>query len=69
MSVVEEMNKLAERYSELEDAKEQVEDLLMRIEEIALPSGIEGSHHAEMEWGDTLAQIENEMQEIENRIR
>ena len=69
MSVVEEMNKLAERYSELEDAKEQVEDLLMRIEEIALPSGIYGSHHSEMEWGDTLEQIENEMQAIEDRIR
>lgn len=69
MSVVEEMNRLAERYSELEDAKEQVEDLLMTMEEIFLPSGIEGSHHADMEWGDTLQQIENEMQEIEDRIR
>ena len=69
MSVVEEMNRLAERYAELEDAKEAVEDLLMTMEEISLPSGIEGSHHADMEWGDTLEQIENEMQEIEDRIR
>ena len=69
MSVVEEMNRLAERYSELEEVKTEVEDLLMTMGEISLPSGIEGSHHAEMEWGDTLEQIENEMQEIENRIR
>jgi len=68
MSVVEEMNRLAERYAELEDAKEQVEDLLMRIEEIALPSGIYASHHSEMEWGDTLEQIESEMRDIENRV-
>ena len=69
MSVVEEMNRLAERYAELEDAKEAVEDLLMTMEEISLPSGIEGSHHADMEWGDTLEQIENEMQAIEDKIR
>lgn len=69
MSVVEEMNRLTERYSELEDAKEQVMDLLMRIEEITLPSGIEGSHHSEMEWGDILQEIVSEMQAIEDRIR
>ena len=69
MSVIEEMNKLAERYSELEDAKGAGEELLYLIETIALPSGIEGSHHSEMEWYDTLKQIENEMQEIEDRIR
>ena len=71
MSVVEEMNRLAERYAELETAKDAVEDLIMTMEEVdsSLPSGIEGSHHADMEWGDTLEQIENEMREIENRIR
>ena len=69
MSVVEEMNRLTERYAELENAKVEVEDLLMMIELISLPSGIEGSHHSEMEWGDTLEQIENEMQAIEDRIR
>lgn len=69
MSVVEEMNRLAERYAELEDAKGEVEELLYLIEGIALPSGIEGSHHSEMEWYDTLKQIESEMQHIEDRIR
>jgi len=69
MSVVEEMNRLAERYSELEDAKESVEELLYLIETIALPFGIYGSHHSEMEWYDTLKQIESEMQHIEDRIR
>lgn len=69
MSVVEEMHRLAERYAELEGAKDVVEGLLYCMETLALPSGIEGSHHAEMEWGETLAQIESEMQAIEDRIR
>ena len=69
MSVIEEMKRLTERYAELERAKEGIEDLIMTMQDIHLPSGIEGSHHAEMEWCDTLEQIENEMQEIEDRIR
>tara|TARA_R100000152_G_scaffold20593_1_gene14773 strand:- start:1728 stop:1847 length:120 start_codon:yes stop_codon:yes gene_type:complete len=39
------------------------------MQEISLPSGIQGSHHAEMEWCDTLEQIESEMQEIEDKVR
>ena len=69
MSVVEAMKRLTERYAELERAKEGIEVLIMTMQDIHLPSGIEGSHHAEMEWCDTLEQIENEMQEIEDRIR
>jgi hypothetical protein len=69
MSVVEEMKRLTERYSDLEAAKDAVLDLILTMEEISLPSGIMGSHHADMEWSDTLEQIENEMQEIEDRIR
>lgn len=69
MSVVEEMKRLTERYAELERAKGDIEGLIMTMQDIHLPSGIEDSHHAEMEWCDTLEQIENEMQEIEDRIR
>ena len=69
MSVVEEIKELSKRYAELEAAKEAVEELLFTIEMVSLPSGIEGSHHSEMEWIDTLEQIVNEMQEIENKIR
>jgi prefoldin subunit 5 len=69
MNVVEEMKRLTERYAELEKAKEEVEVLIMTMQDIDLPSGIEGSHHAEMEWEETLEQIENEMQEIEDKIR
>jgi hypothetical protein len=69
MSVIEEMKRLTERYANLESAKAVVEDLLYTIEMVSLPSGIEGSHHSEMEWNDTLEQIVNEMQEIENKIR
>ena len=69
MSVVEEMHRLAERYAELEGAKDVVEGLLYCMETLDLPSGIGGSHHSEMEWYETLKQIESEMQEIEDRIR
>ena len=69
MSVVEEIKELSERYAKLEAAKEAVERLLACIYYIDLPDGIEGSHHSEMEWSATHTQIENEMQEIENKIR
>ena len=69
MSVIEAMKRLSERYAELESAQRAVEDLLLRMQELSLPSGIEGSHHADMEWGDTLEQIESEMQEIEDKVR
>lgn len=69
MSVIKAMERLSERYAELESAQRAVEDLLCRMEEISLPSGIEGSHHADMEWGETLEQIESEMQEIEDKVR
>ena len=68
MSVIEEMERLSKRYAELKTAKEAVEDLLCQMEEMPLPSGIEGSHHADMEWGETLEQIESEVQEIEDRM-
>jgi len=68
MSVIEEMKRLTERYANLESAKDAVEDLLFTIEMVSLPSGIEGSHHSEMEWNDTLEQIVNEMEEIDRRF-
>ena len=70
LSVIEEMERLSKRYAELKNAQEAVEDLLLRMEEISqyLPSGIEGSHRADEEWGDTLEQIESEVREIEDRI-
>jgi hypothetical protein len=52
----------------LEAAFDDVQDLLLSMEEICLPYGIEGSHHAEMEWSDTLCQIEDEMTEIQDRL-
>ena len=70
MSVVEEMNRLAERYAELETAKDAVEDLIMTMEEVdsSLPSGIEGSHHADMEWGDTLEQMKMKCEKLKTGL-
>ena len=68
ITVIEELERMKERYAELERAKEAVENLLCDMECIPLPNDIEGSHHAEMEWSDTLSTIESEMSEIEYKI-
>ena len=69
MTVLRELEAMAERYTELQQAQEEIENLLMRMESIYLPSGIYGSHHAEMEWNDTLCQIAAEIDEIEGKLR
>ena len=69
MTVLRELEAMAERYRELSDARDQIEELLMVMEAIDLPSGVYGSHHAEMEWSDTLCQIETEIDEIEGKLR
>ena len=68
MGLASAIEELAARYAELERARGEIEDLLMRMESIDLPSGIMGSHHADMEWSDTLSQIESEIDEIEGRL-
>jgi len=68
MSIEKELRELADRFAMLEAAFDDVQDLLLSMEEICLPYGIEGSHHAEMEWSDTLCQIEDEMTEIQDRL-
>ncbi len=64
-------NKLDEtisRIEELTSAKESVENLLIDLEALDLPDGIEGSHHAEMELNDTLSSIEEELQELQGKV-
>tara|TARA_R100000458_G_C8278539_1_gene254972 strand:- start:14785 stop:15009 length:225 start_codon:yes stop_codon:yes gene_type:complete len=64
------LEEMIARLEELEEAKEKVEDLLYYIEEATncLPDGIMPSHHSEMEWCDTLSQIESEIDEISVRL-
>ena len=69
MGLASAIQEMAERYAELEQAREEIEDQLMRMETLDLPGGIEGSHHASMEWNDTLSQIQSEIDEIEGRLR
>ena len=68
MGLASAIEELAERYADLERAREEIEDLLMRMKSIDLPRGIVGSHHADMEWNDTLSQIQSEIDEIEGRL-
>ena len=68
--VIDTLDDLKERYTELSEVREKLWDLMGLIEEVEgmLPSDIMGSHHAEMEYGDTLSQVEDEMQEIEDKV-
>ena len=56
------------RYAELERARDEIQDLLCNMENIDLPDGIEGNHHASMEWNDALSTIEDEIQRIDDAI-
>ena len=69
-SVIDRLEELKERATELEEVREKLWDLLGMIEEVEsyLPADIMGSHHAEMEYGDTLSQVEDELQELEDMV-
>ncbi len=64
------LDDLKERYNELYEVREKLWDLMGLIEEVEgmLPHDIMGSHHAEMEYGDTLSQVEDEIQSIEDKV-
>lgn len=62
------LDETMDRIQELTDAKEAVENILMNIEALDLPNGIQGSHHAEMEFGRTLSSIEEELQELQDKV-
>jgi hypothetical protein len=61
---------MKERLSELLEVRGKLWDLMGLIEEVEglLPSDIMGSHHADMEYGDTLEQVEGEIQDIEDKV-
>ena len=69
-SVIERLEAMKERATELEEIREKLWDLMGMIEEVEsyLPYGIVGSHHAEMEYGDTLSQVEDELQAIQDKV-
>ena len=68
--VIDTLDDLKDRYSELYEVREKLWDLMGLIEEVEgmLPHDIMGSHHAEMEYGDTLSQVEDEIQAIEDKV-
>ena len=62
------LDRLQERYAELERARDQIQTVFDAIESVELPDGVEGSHHSAMEWGDALETIEDEIQRIDDAI-
>ncbi len=69
-SIIDKLEEMKERASELEEIREKLWDLTGLIEEVesSLPAGIIGSHHADMEYQDTLCQVEDELQEIQDKV-
>ena len=69
-TAMEALNEMKERLSELIEVRDKLWDLMGLIEEVEglLPSDIMGSHHADMEYGDTLEQVEGEIQDIEYKV-
>jgi len=68
--VINTLDEMKERYIELEEFREKLWDLTGMIEEVecSLPAGIMGSHHADMEYQDTLCQVEEELQAIQDKV-
>lgn len=69
-TAMEALVEMKERLSELLEVRDKLWDLMGLIEEVEgmLPHDIMGSHHAEMEYGDTLSQVEGEIQDIEDKV-
>jgi hypothetical protein len=69
-TAMEALVEMKERLSELLEVRGKLWDLMGLIEEVEglLPSDIMGSHHADMEYGDTLEQVEGEIQDIEDKV-
>ena len=67
---MEALDDMRERLSDLREVRDKLWDLMGLIEEVEgmLPHDIMGSHHGEMEYGDTLTQVEEEIQDIEDRV-
>ena len=69
-TAMEALVEMKERLSELLEVRDKLWDLMGLIEEVEglLPSDIMGSHHADMEYSDTLEQVEGEIQDIEDKV-
>ena len=68
--VKERLEEMTERVTELEEFREKLWDLIGMIEEVEsyIPDGIMGSHHADMEYQDTLCEVEKELQEMADKV-
>lgn len=64
-----ELRELAERLEGLQEVQEKLEDILCEIDELnglCAEYGLEGSHHADIEYGRSITQCEEAIREIEN---
>lgn len=69
MNVIEAMERLSKRYTELVSALTAIDDLLCRLGEIEEEQRVLELDPTDDLSGNTLEQIESEMQEIEYMIR
>jgi len=64
-----ELREMADRLDELQDIQDRLEMILNEIDELnglCDEHGLEGSHHASIEYGRSLTQCEEAIREIEN---
>lgn len=65
------MKKLAEIEEELQtlrNAKDRLEYAIHYLNEVAWPNGVDEPHHAEMEMEEAHSQMENRIEEIEQKL-
>ena len=64
------LQEIADELQALRDAEEACDYALHYIHEVsqALPSGIGMSHHAEMEMDEVLCEVQERIQELEDKI-
>ena len=62
------LDELKEEASQLRSAEDALYRALDAFQGICWPDGIQEPHHVEMEMEETLAEVMNRMQEIEDKV-
>ena len=65
------MSKIGEIVEELvtlRNAKDRLENAIHYLSEVDWPNGVDEPHHAEMEMEEAYCQIENRIEEIEQKL-
>ena len=62
------IEEIREELEQLKSAQDHIERAISSYESIDWPTGIYAPHHVEMEMGDVQTQIDDRIQEIEDKL-